>query len=185
MGAWKKVLVHVAWSGLFVSGFPGAILPAAAQQSAVAEQQGNAVAESSASAKPQRDFQSTALPDSPGVVAAESARQVNETEPRWELALAMPQTTPAQSSSSSSQPQQQGTQQQGTPQKPVGTAASESPNASGVAASQPAGIAIAPSKQHRVRTIVIRTGAIIGAAVAVGTVIALTAATSSKPPGAH
>jgi hypothetical protein len=190
MGAWKKVLVHVAWSGLFVSGFPGAILPAAAQQSAVAEQQGNAVAESSASAKPQRDFQSTALPDSPGVVAAESARQVNDIEPRWELALATPQTTPAQPSSSSSQSQQQGTPQQGTPQqgtpqKPVGTAASESPNASGVAASQPAGIAIAPSKQHRVRTIVIRTGAIIGAGVAVGTVIGLTAATSSKPPGAH
>jgi hypothetical protein len=44
---------------------------------------------------------------------------------------------------------------------------------------------MAPAKQHRVRTIVLRTGAIIAAGVAVGAVIALTEATSSKPPGAH
>lgn len=61
----------------------------------------------------------------------------------------------------------------------------ETPNASGVAASQPAGVAIAPAKQRRVRTLVLRTGALIGAGVAVGSVIALTAGTSSKPPGAH
>jgi cytoskeletal protein RodZ len=182
MGAWKKVLVHVAWSGLFASGVPGAILPLAAQQSAVATQQANSVAESTTS----QSSQTSVLPDSPGVVASESAQQENAGEARREVALAIPQSTPAQSSSSTSrqtQPAQQGTQ--GTAQKPVGTAASESPNASGVAASQPAGIAIAPAKQHRVRTIVIRTGAIIGAAVAVGTVVALTAGTSSKPPGAH
>jgi len=70
-------------------------------------------------------------------------------------------------------------------QKPVGTAAAGTPIASGIAASQPAGVAIAPARQHRVRTIVLRTGAIIGAAIAVGTVVALTAATPSKPPGAH
>ena len=39
---------------------------------------------------------------------------------------------------------------------------------------EPAGIAIAPAKQHRVRTIVIKVGAIIGAGAALGTVIALT-----------
>ncbi|MFZ0806235.1 MAG: hypothetical protein WAN03_08640, partial [Candidatus Sulfotelmatobacter sp.] len=61
----------------------------------------------------------------------------------------------------------------------------EAPNASGIAASQPAGVAIAPAKQHRVRTLILRTGAIIGAGVAIGTVVALTAATPSKPPGAH
>jgi hypothetical protein len=184
MGAWKKVLVHVAWSGLFVSGFPGAILPATAQQAIVATKQTNSVVDPATS----QSSQISVLPDSPGVVAAESAQQENAAEPGREVALALPQSNPVQSSSSSSsraQPPQQATQQQGTAQKPVGTAASESPNASGVAASQPAGIAIAPAKQHRVRTIVIRTGAIIGAAVAVGTVVALTAGTSSKPPGAH
>jgi hypothetical protein len=36
-----------------------------------------------------------------------------------------------------------------------------------------------------VRTIVIKVGAIVGAGAALGTVIALTAATPSKPPGAH
>jgi hypothetical protein len=56
---------------------------------------------------------------------------------------------------------------------------------SGVAASQPAGVAIAPAKQRRVRLIVIRVGAILGAGAAVGTVVALTQATPSKPPGAH
>jgi hypothetical protein len=72
-----------------------------------------------------------------------------------------------------------------SPEKPVGTAAAGIMPASGIAASQPAGVAIAPAKQHRVRTILIRTGAIIGAGVAVGSVVALTEATPSRPPGAH
>jgi len=67
----------------------------------------------------------------------------------------------------------------------VGTAAAETSNASGVAASQPAGVAVAPAKQRRVRTMVLRVGALVGAGVAVGTVVALTQATPSKPPGAH
>jgi hypothetical protein len=46
-------------------------------------------------------------------------------------------------------------------------------------------VAIAPEKQRRVRTIVIRVGAIIAAGVAVGIVVGLSEATSSKPPGAH
>lgn len=77
------------------------------------------------------------------------------------------------------------TSESAQPQKPVGTAAAGAIPASGIAASQPAGVAVAPAKQHRVRTIVIRMGAIIGAGVAVGSVVALTEATSSKPPGAH
>jgi len=184
MGAWKKVLIHVAWIGLFVTGFRGAVLPASAQQAVGTNQQASGSADLALSAMPEREGQKSVLPDSPGVVAAQSARQENSAEPRREVALAIPQSVPAQTSSSSSSQTQPGAQQ-GTPQKPVGTAASESPNASGIAASQPAGIAIAPAKQHRVRTIVIRTGAIIGAAVAVGAVVALTEGTSSKPPGAH
>lgn len=70
-------------------------------------------------------------------------------------------------------------------QRPVGTAAAEAPNVNGVTAAEPAGVAIAPAKQRRVRTIVLRVGAIIGAGAALGTVIALSAGTSSKPPGAH
>jgi hypothetical protein len=71
------------------------------------------------------------------------------------------------------------------PQKPVGTAAAEPTGANGIAASQPAGVAIAPGKQRRVRTIVISIAAIAAAGVAIGSVAALTAGTSSRPPGAH
>jgi hypothetical protein len=70
-------------------------------------------------------------------------------------------------------------------QRPVGTAAAEAPKVSGITAAQPAGAAIAPAKQRRVRTIVLKVGAILGAGAAIGTVVALSAATPSKPPGAH
>ena len=116
------------------------------------------------------------LPDSPGTIVAQAQQQsqqsnATDAQPAANVPPAQ-QNQPAQSSSTS-------------PQKPVGTAAAEAPNASGIAASQPAGVAIAPAKQHRVRTIVLRTGAIVGACVAVGAVVALTAGTPSKPPGAR
>jgi hypothetical protein len=70
-------------------------------------------------------------------------------------------------------------------QQPVGTAAAESIQTSGVAASAPAGTAIAPAKQRQVRSLLIRMGAVLGAGAAVGTAVALSEATPSKPPGAH
>lgn len=90
------------------------------------------------------------------------------------------------------QPAQTGTNQsaqqpapEDKPQHPAGTAAAEAPKVTGITAAEPAGVAIAPAKQHRVRTIVLKVGAIIGAGAAIGTVVALSAGTSSKPPGAH
>jgi hypothetical protein len=115
------------------------------------------------------------LPDSPGTVAAksnENPQQQNGNPPSSQT------QTQTQAPPSQSQSQPSG-------QKPVGTAAAEAPDTSGIAASQPAGIAMAPAKQRRTRTLVLKMGAIIGAGVAVGSVVALTAATSSKPPGAH
>lgn len=115
------------------------------------------------------------IPDSPSAVLAklgEPAQPQNPLDQRPGVSAPTPQ----------SQFQSRDAQ---APQKPVGTAAAEAPNASGVAASQPAGVAMAPAKQRRVRTIILRTGAIIGAGVAVGSVVVLTAGTSSKPPGAH
>jgi hypothetical protein len=149
------MLAHAAWSSLLLSGALGSVVPVAAQPAAV-EQNRSAATDAPANL--------SELPDSPGATLAQAQ------------APPVPQSSPAQSSAS---------QAPTTPQKPVGTAAAEAPNTSGVAASEPAGVAIAPAKQRRVRTIVIRTGAIIGAAVAVGVVVALTAGTSSKPPGAH
>lgn len=131
------------------------------------------------SAPPPRTSQSKAvvpndtLPDSPGAVrssshdATRTASSIAQLQQGQDLAEGA-----AQSESNA-------------PQRPVGTAAAEAPNVSAIAGSEPAGVAIAPAKQHRVRTIILRTGAIIGAGVAIGAVVALTAATPPKPPGAH
>ena len=87
------------------------------------------------------------------------------------------------------QPQAQPTQpqpaQQQPPKEPLGTAAAQTVPTMGIAASKPAGAALAPAKQRRIRTILIRTGAILGAATALGVTMALTEASPSKPPGAH
>ena len=115
------------------------------------------------------------LPDSP----SSSRAQDQDTS----TAQTNPSTPADQTNSHASAPAN--TQKDQKLQRPVGTAAAEAPKVSGITAAEPAGIAIAPAKQHRVRTIVIKVGAIIGAGAALGTVIALTAATPSKPPGAH
>jgi hypothetical protein len=120
------------------------------------------------------------LPDSPGTVWAKSQNPVPQTE--------SPQTTAPQSDSSSATQDpvnKDADQNDQKLQRPVGTAAAEGPKVSGITAAEPAGAAIAPAKQHRVRTIVIKVGAILGASAAIGTVVALSAATPSKPPGAH
>jgi len=69
-------------------------------------------------------------------------------------------------------------------QQPAGAAAAQQAPTSGGAASKPAGMAIAPAKQRQVRSLLIKLGAIAGGAVAIGTVVALTKASPSKPPGA-
>jgi len=181
MEPWKRLLVYVVWSGLF---FTGSIVSTAAQQAAGPEQHSPTAAQpllaaNNAAANKGEDAKVSELPDSPGATLAKSEdatqQQSANSEP-WGAAASSPQTT---------QPQSSGNQAQPGPQKPVGTAVAETPHAGGVAASQPAGVAIAPTKQRRVRTIVLRMGAVIGAGAAVGTVVALTAATGSKPPGAH
>lgn len=103
------------------------------------------------------------LPDSPGVL--------------YSQALMQGQTAGAQQTSTQNQ--------QGTIQQPAGTAAARTANPAGVAASEPAGAAIAPAKQRRVRTILISVGAVLGAGAALGAVAALSAGSPSRPPGAH
>jgi hypothetical protein len=76
-------------------------------------------------------------------------------------------------------------QNQDTLQKPAGTAAAPAPTITGVAASKPAGAAYAPAKQRRVRTLLIKVGAVIAAGAAVGAVAALSEGSPSRPPGAH
>ena len=83
------------------------------------------------------------------------------------------------------QPATQPAQQQ-KPQnvQPLGTAAAESGKVVGGPASRPAGMAIAPAKQKRTRSILLKVGAILGGAAALGTVYALSKGSSSTPPGA-
>lgn len=167
MQAWTRMLVRVVWSSLFL----WALLQVNAQT--VASLPADAVQHSESE-----------LPDSPGVVAARSAQALNT---RDAVAQSTAQS-PAGSGNSGSQDGQSRPQPPPTqllPQKPTGTAAAESPDTSGIAASEPAGVAIAPAKQRRTRILVLKIGALVGAGVAVGSVVALTAATPSKPPGAH
>jgi len=123
--------------------------------------QNQSTSSSDANSHPQ---QSTALPDSPGSVRSQT-----------------PTATTPQSSGPQTSPQ---TQQNGT-QTPVGTAAAESIPTTGVAASNPAGAAIAPARQRRTRSILIKVGAIVGAGVAVGTVAALSSSSPSRPPASR
>ena len=100
------------------------------------------------------------------------------------------QTQSAQSTAPQTPAPQSTTPQAGTDQsaqshsgltKPVGTAAAPSEPVTGVAATRPVGAAISPAKQRRARTILIRMSIVIGAAVAVGTVVALSKASPSRP----
>jgi len=91
------------------------------------------------------------------------------------------QAQPAQNASVPNAPQPQ-TQQ---PVEPQGAATAERVPTAGGAAAKPAGAAIAPAKQHRTRSILIKVGAVAAAGVAAGTVYALSRGTSSTPPGAN
>ena len=82
---------------------------------------------------------------------------------------------PANSAPTTAQPQQQ-------KQEPNGTAVAPQMQTSGGAASKPAGVAIAPPKQRRVRSLLIKLGVLAGAGVAIGTVVGLSAASPSHVP---
>jgi hypothetical protein len=78
-----------------------------------------------------------------------------------------------------------GQDQQETVHEPVGTAVAEPIRTTGIAAARPAGAALAPGKQRRTRSILIRVGVIVGAGVAVGTTFALSRGSPGRPPGSH
>jgi hypothetical protein len=87
------------------------------------------------------------------------------------------QTAPAQTTTIPEAPQPK------KPAEPVGAATAESVPTTGGAAAKPAGVAIAPAKQHQTRSLLIKVGAVLAAGAALGTVYALSHGTSSTPPG--
>ncbi|MBV9342366.1 MAG: hypothetical protein JO159_15955 [Acidobacteria bacterium] len=129
--------------------------------------------------------QQAAPPPSQATAPAQQPEPTNSNAQSNGSSDALPETPGASRAVSDQAPapgQQKGS---GAEQQPVGTAAAGIGNTAGVAASKPAGVAIAPPKQRRVRLLVIKVGAILGAGAAVGTVAALSKASPSRPPGAH
>jgi hypothetical protein len=103
--------------------------------------------------------QSAPYPDSPGAAQAQAADQSQ------------------QPAASSGVPANQ--QSPGPP--PVGTAAAPYVKPGGVAASRPAGAAIAPAKQRRTRSFAIKVGLLVGAGIAIGVVTAVSLGSPSRP----
>jgi hypothetical protein len=112
------------------------------------------------------------LPDSPGAAQAADQSQQTAASP---VAAANQQSTGNQSTGN------QSTGNQSSGQPPVGTAAAPYVQPGGVAASRPAGAAIAPAKQKRSRSFAIKVGLLVGAAVAIGVVTAVSLSSPSRP----
>lgn len=168
-------------SALILAIFLNAIVYAAAQESVPAP---------SSNPEPQdRSVSPTSPAADQGTPASSSTSSTIPAQPAEDQLPNSPGTSQAQSgeASASQTPQLQQTQPQSPSpsRKPVGTAAAETVPTSGVAASRPAGSALAPAKQRRIRSILIRTGALVGAAAAIGVTMALSQGSPSKPPGAR
>jgi cytoskeletal protein RodZ len=96
----------------------------------------------------------------------------------------LPQAPAAQNQTNAQKPADQQTTPEprpGNPSEPVGTAVAPLESPVGAAVSRPTGAAIAPAKQKRRHTFIIRLGLVVGAAVAIGTVVALSKASPNRP----
>jgi hypothetical protein len=124
-------------------------------------------------AMPQQAVSGQQLPTTSSV----PVEQQDPASPNPSAQSGTPQSSPAQSNPA----QPNSDQQQNSVTRPVGTAAAPLEKPSGVTASRPAGAVIAPAKQRRARAILIRVSIVVGAAVAVGTVVALSHSSPSRP----
>jgi hypothetical protein len=96
------------------------------------------------------------------------------------------QQTPAQQNlptAPSTQLSQRPSQPSTVTTEPLGTATAESVPANGGGASRPAGTAIAGEKQHQMRSLFLKLGAVAAAGIAIGTVAGLSKGTPSTAPG--
>lgn len=133
----------------------------------------NAKASSTATAEMSSSQPVEELPSAP---VPQSSTQPQQTQPAQQ-----PASQPQQPAS---QPQQQNQQQPGPPQDgqaPVGTAAAPYEKPTGIPGSRPAGAAIAPAKQRRVRAIVISLAVVLAGAGAIGAVAGMSKASHSQP----
>jgi hypothetical protein len=127
------------------------------------------------------------MPDAPRPQTSTPGPPAQPAPKSAEVASLPDSPNPAQQSDSGAQQQQPANaqptppQQQANPQQPMGTAVAPAQPAGGVAATRPAGAAIAPAKQKRSHTLAIRVAILVGAAVAIGTVVGLSSASPSRP----
>lgn len=114
----------------------------------------------------------------------EQPRQEPTLQQRDEEKEELPNAPSQQPQTVTTNPQTQPATTQARPQtgQPLGTAAAESGKVVGGPASRPAGMALAPAKQKRTRSILLKVGAILGGAAALGTVYALSKSSPSAPP---
>jgi hypothetical protein len=128
-----------------------------------------------------------AQPTEPSQPSADSTSQQNENpssaEQKPVTTYPAPGATTQTSTPDAPQPKAQTKSQQQS--EPQGAATAEKVSTAGGAAAKPAGVAIAPAKQHQARSLLIKVGAVIAAGAAAGTVYALSRGTSSTPPGAN
>jgi cytoskeletal protein RodZ len=142
---------------------PDLAMAATAQQQAASAQQTQSAPSSTSDQQAPNAGVGTASPAAPVATSSQSGDQNSPS-----AAQAVPeQAVPDQPQSGTS--------------KPVGTAAAPYGAPNGVAVSRPAGAVIAPAKQRRARAILIRVGLIVGGAVAIGTVVALSRSSSGRP----
>ena len=112
----------------------------------------------------------------PQISGASSSQPPSESSPKPVI-----DTSRSQDNDPSNAPRAAQGQQQNGAQAPLGTAVAPYEKGIGIAASRPAGAVIAPAKQRRTRSFVIKLGVLIGACAAVGTVVALSSASPSQP----
>ena len=188
-------IVQVIAPGLFLALLLSPLADAVAQESKIQDSSrraGTTSQQTQPSQAPTSDNDHAPVPPMPPLDSAQAATPTTDLLPDSPGSIESTQLEPPQPPvpPQSAQPQeasQFGAAPPSPPvaQDPLGAAAAKTVPTVGIAASRPAGAALAPGKQRRVRTILIRMGAIVGAAAAVGVTMALTEASPSKPPGAH
>jgi outer membrane biosynthesis protein TonB len=127
--------------------------------------------------------QTGAQPKSPGSQTLDVDPSKGPLQPVTSSTPEPQSTTPPAAPAPSQQQPQQTQSQQSAPAAPApqGVAAAGEAKTNGGPASEPAGTAIAPAKQHQRRSLLIKVGAIGAGAAALGAIYGLTRSTPGRP----
>jgi hypothetical protein len=180
-----KILSSIFTVGMLVS------LPAFAQQGGAQQTQQPAQGTAPASVQPVAPANQTPQQQQQPQQTAPSGTAVNPSQAPLQPVTTYPDANGAdqtQQPAGNANPAQanvpEAPQPKRQPSEPVGAATAETVPTAGGAAAKPAGVAIAPAKQHQTRSLLIKVGAALAAGAAVGTVFALSHSSPSVPPGA-